>query len=125
MFGLVPSAKWIAVALASAVLALFCAGGWVRAVWIADARLTAAVAARDSEWGTKLDAANARADLLAATQDVKALQAAQAARFQLSLLRKANRERTAELERALANAAPTPETDPIVFPRAVAKAMRR
>lgn len=125
MFGWFSSIKWIAAAALAGFIATVCAAGWFHEWWVGDSRLNAAVAARDAEWSGKLAAATARAELLAATQDIKALQAAQLMRFQLTTERKSRRERTAVLEQALAAAVPVPEADPIVFPRAIAKGLRR
>ncbi|MEQ1698020.1 MAG: hypothetical protein ABL901_19485 [Hyphomicrobiaceae bacterium] len=122
MFG---SLKWMAATVLAAVVAVLCGGGWAYEAWTASARVTAAVTARDAEWSTKLAAANARAELLAATANIKALQSAQAVRFQLVAARKAASERVAALEQALADNAGEPDPDPVVFPRRIAKELRR
>lgn len=122
MFG---SFKWIAATALAGLVAIVCAGGWLRAEWTAETRLDAAVAARDGEWAGKLAAANARAELAAASADLKALQAAQAVRFQLAVARKTASERVAALEQALADNAAAPDPNPVVYPRSVARGLRR
>jgi len=113
---------WIGATVLASILALVCAGGWLREYWQASARLADAVAARDVDWSGKLATANAKNEALAAQIDTRALQAAASERARLLIAHRPLVKRAAALEQALAALS---VDDPVVFPRSLAKALHR
>lgn len=117
------SLKWIAATVLACLVAVVCAGGWLRTVWLEHARIEAAVSARDAEWTAKLAAQSARADAAEAAVAEHSARAAEAERQaqQASAMAADEAEHAALVDLALAAL----DADPIVFPKALVREMRR
>lgn len=84
-----------------------------------------ATAARDSEWKSKLAIQRAAQILAQRQRDRAAEAAAETERRWLSTERDGAVKRAAELERELALLAAKPDGDPVIYPRTLARSLRK